>query len=201
MKLYYAPGACSLSPHIALCEAGLPYELVTVDIQQKTTENEDDFFKINPYGYVPALELDNGELLIEGSAIVQYIADQVPDKKLAPIAGSIERYRLQEWLSFISTELHKGLGVLFNPALPDNARDFFKNNFANRLNVLVSKLGDKPYLMGDGFTVVDAYLYTVLSWCPHVDFDLSPWPLLQAYQDRISARDAVQKALGEEGLL
>ena len=201
MKLYYAPGACSLSPHIALCEAGLPYELVAVDIQQKTTENEGDFFKINPYGYVPALQLDNGELLIEGSAIVQYIADQAPDKKLAPIAGSIERYRLQEWLSFISTELHKGLGVLFNPALPDNARDFFKDNFANRLNVLVSKLADKPYLMGDGFTVVDAYLYTVLSWCPHVDFDLSPWPLLQAYQDRISARDAVQKALGEEGLL
>ena len=201
MKLYYAPGACSLSPHIALCEAGLSYELVTVDIQKKTTENEGDFFKINPYGYVPALELDNGELLIEGSAIVQYIADQVPDKKLAPIAGSIERYRLQEWLSFISTELHKGLGVLFNPALPDNARDFFKDNFANRLNVLVSKLADKPYLMGDGYTVVDAYLYTVLSWCPHVDFDLSPWPLLQAYQDRISARDAVQKALDEEGLL
>jgi len=201
MKLYYAPGACSLSPHIALCEAGLPYELVTVDIQQKTTENEDDFFKINPYGYVPALELDNGELLIEGSAIVQYIADQVPDKKLAPITGSIERYRLQEWLSFISTELHKGLGVLFNPALPENARDFFKDNFANRLNVLASKLADKPYLMGDDFTVVDAYLYTVLSWCPHVDFDLSLWPLLQAYQDRISARDAVQKALGEEGLL
>jgi len=201
MKLYYAPGACSLSPHITLCEADLPYELVKVDIQQKTIEKEGDFFKVNSYGYVPALELDNGELLIEGAAIVQYIADQVPGKKLAPIAGSIERYRLQEWLSFISTELHKGLGVLFNPALPDNARDFFKENFANRLNVLVSKLGDKPYLMGDDFTVVDAYLYTVLSWCPHVDFDLSPWPLLQAYQDRISTRDAVQKALGEEGLL
>ncbi|RLA21130.1 MAG: glutathione transferase GstA [Gammaproteobacteria bacterium] len=201
MKLYYAPGACSLSPHITLCEADLPYELVKVDIQQKTIEKEGDFFKVNSYGYVPALELDNGELLIEGAAIVQYIADQVPGKKLAPIAGSIERYRLQEWLSFISTELHKGLGVLFNPALPDNARDFFKENFANRLNVLVSKLGDKSYLMGDDFTVVDAYLYTVLSWCPHVDFDLSPWPLLQAYQDRISTRDAVQKALGEEGLL
>jgi glutathione S-transferase len=201
MKLYYAPGACSLSPHITLCEADLPYELVKVDIQQKTIETEGDFFKVNPYGYVPALELDNGELLIEGAAIVQYIADQVPGKKLAPIAGSIERYRLQEWLSFISTELHKGLGVLFNPALPDNARDFFKENFANRLNVLVSKLGDKPYLMGETFTVVDGYLYTVLSWCPHVDFDLTPWPLLQAYQNRISARGAVQKALGEEGLL
>lgn len=201
MKLYYAPGACSLSPHIALCEAGLPYELIPVDIQQKTIKQEGDFFKVNPYGYVPALELDNGELLIECAAIVQYIADQVPDKKLAPIAGSIERYRLQEWLSFVSTELHKGLGVLFNPALPDNARDFFKENFANRLNVLVSKLGDKPYLMGETFTVVDGYLFTVLSWCPHVDFDLTPWPLLQAYQNRISARSAVQKALGEEGLL
>jgi len=201
MKLYYAPGACSLSPHIALCEAGLPYELVPVDIQQKTIEKEGDYFKINPYGYVPALELDNGELLMEGAAIVQYIADQVPDKKLGPISGSIDRYRLQEWLSFISTELHKGLGVLFNPSLPDNARNFFKENFANRLNVLVLELGDKPYLMGDDFTVVDGYLYTVLSWCPHVGFDLTPWPLLQAYQNRISARDAVQNALGEEGLL
>lgn len=201
MKLYYAPGACSLSAHIALCEAGLPYQLTRVDIQQKTTENKDDFFKINPYGYVPALELDNGELLLECVAIIQYIADQVPGQKLAPLPDSIERYRLQEWLSFISTELHKGIGVLFNPALPDDARVFFKDIFASRLNVLVTKLEHTLYLMGDSFTVVDGYLFTVLSWCQHVDFDLSPWPELEAYQDRVGARASVQKALAEEGLV
>ena len=201
MKLYYSPGACSLSPHIALCEAGLPYELLRVDLMQKTTEDGRDYLTVNPFGYVPALELDNGEILLEGPAIIQYIADQVPDKGLAPPNGSLDRYRLQQWLNFISTELHKGIGALYNPALPDGAREMFIGLVSKRLNVLAPMLENKPFLMGDDFTVADGYLFTVLGWCRHLDFDLSPWPALGAFLGRVAARPAVQQALGEEGLL
>lgn len=201
MKLYYSPGACSLSPHIALCEAELSYELMLVDIQQATLENGRDYHTINPFGYVPALELDNGETLLEGPAIVQYIADQVPDKRLAPPAGSLDRYRLQQWLNFISTELHKGLGALFNPALPDDARELFKGIVGQRLDVLAPQLEATPFFMGGTFTVADGYLFTVLGWCPHIGFDLSRWPTLGAYLERVGARPAVQSALKEEGLL
>ena len=201
MKLYYSPGACSLSPHIALCEAGLPYELLRVDLMQKTTEDGRDYLTVNPFGYVPALELDKGEILLEGPAIIQYIADQIPDKGLAPPNGSLDRYRLQQWLNFISTELHKGIGALYNPALPDGAREMFIGLVSKRLNVLAPMLENKPFLMGDDFTVADGYLFTVLGWCPHLDFDLSPWPALGAFLGRVAARPAVQQALGEEGLL
>lgn len=140
-------------------------------------------------------------MLFEGPAIVQYIADQVPDSKLVPSAGSIDRYRLQQWLNFISTELHKGFGALFNPAFPDEAREIFKGTIGKRLDVLVPKLENSTYLMGDTFTVADGYLFTVLGWCPHVGFDLSPWPVLGAYLGRVASRPAVQAAMKEEGLL
>ncbi len=201
MKLYYSPGACSLSPHIALCEAGLSFELVLVDIRQSSIEDGRDYHSVNPFGYVPALELDNGEILLEGPAIVQYIADQVPDKQLAPSAGSLDRYRLQQWLNFISTELHKGLGGLFNPALPDDAGELVKSVFSQRLDTLVPQLETRAFLLGDTFTVADGYLFTVLGWCPLLEFDLSPWPVIKAYMERIGARPAVQLALKEEGLL
>ncbi|PCJ88303.1 MAG: glutathione transferase GstA [Thiotrichaceae bacterium] len=201
MKLYYSPGTCSLSPHIALCEAELPYELVLVDIQQATIENGGDYHTVNPFGYVPALALDNDEILLEGPAIVQYIADQVPSKQLAPAAGEIDRYRLQQWLNFISTELHKGLGALFNPALPDEARELFKGIVNQRLDIVAPQLENSPFIMGETFTVADGYLFTVLSWGPHIDFELTRWPALQAYLGRVAARPAVQKALKEEGLL
>jgi len=201
MKLYYSPGACSLSPHIALCEAGLAHDLILVDLQKSTTEDGRDYSSINPFGYVPALELDNGEILLEGPAIVQYIADQVPEKKLAPENGTLERSRLQQKLNFISTELHKGFGALFNPALPKEAREMFLATVAQRLDVLAPQLESSPYLMGDNFTVADGYLFTILGWSPHLKFDLSRWPALGAYLGRIGERPAVLQALKEEGLI
>ena len=201
MKLYYSPGACSLSPHIALCEAELPYELVRVDIQQATLEDGSDYHSVNPFAYVPALALDNDEILLEGPAIEQYIADQVPGKQLAPAAGEVDRYRLQQWLNFISTELHKGLGALFNPVLPDEARELFKGIVSQRLDIVAAQLENSPFIMGETFTVADGYLFTVLSWGPHINFKLTCWPALQAYLGRVATRPAVQKALAEEGLL
>lgn len=201
MKLYYSPGACSLSPHITLCEAGLPYELVLVDIGKAVIEDGRDYHAVNPFAYVPALELDDGEILLEGPAIVQYIADQVPNKQLAPAAGNMDRYRLQQWLNFISTELHKSFGALFNPASSDEAREASMTNIGHRLDTLAPQLENVPYIMGDTFTVADGYLFTVLGWCPLVGIELSRWPILEAYLGRVAARPAVQKALGEEGLL
>lgn len=201
MKLYYSPGACSLSPHIALCESGLSYELMRVDLGNSSTEDGQDYHNVNPFGYVPALELDNGEILLEGPAIVQFIADQVPEKNLAPLNGSLERYHLQQWLNFISTELHKGMGALFNPALPDDARELFKGLVGKRLDVVAPRIESNMFLMDGTFTVADAYLFTVLGWCPHIGFDLSPWPILISYLERVAARPAVQSALKEEGLL
>jgi glutathione S-transferase len=199
--LYYAPGACSLSPHIALCAAELPHRLVKVDLRSKTMEDGQDYTSVMPLGYVPALQLPSGELLTEGPAIVQYIADQVPEKQLAPAAGTWQRYQLQSWLNFVSTELHKGMGALFNPVLAERAGDVFRERTAQRLSVVSDHLKDRPYLLGDAFTVVDGYLFTVLGWAPHVDFDLSPWPILKTYQGRVAALPFVQQALREEGLL
>ncbi len=200
MKLYYSPGACSLSVHIILCETELTYDLIRVDLKTKLTEDKQNFCNINPFGYVPAIELNNGNILLEGPAIIQYLADQVPEKQLAPANGTFERYQLQQQLNFISTELHKGLGGLFNPAFTSDAQEIFKDNFYRRLDILAPKLADDNYLLGAQFSVADAYLFTVLSWCPMVGFDLTKWPDLISYQQRIAKRPSVQKALKEEGL-
>lgn len=202
MKLYYSPGSCSLSPHIALHEACLiaSTELVKVDLPTHTLENGDNYLDINPYGYVPALELDNGEFIYEGPAIVQYIAGLAPEKGLAPAADTFERAKLQQWLNFLSTELHKGLAPLFNPALPDEVKGSFIEGYSNRLNQLSTALGDNDYLLGDQFSVADIYLFVILSWHPYFEFDASPWPSLLAFQERIGARPAVQAALKHEGL-
>ncbi|WP_029920978.1 glutathione transferase GstA [Nevskia soli] len=200
MKLYYTPGACSLSPHIVLREGAFKFDIEKVDLQSKRTENGADFRGVNPYGYIPALILDNGERLSEGVAIVLYLADQVPDKKLAPPPASRERYRIIEVLTFIATELHKGFAPLFNPRCPDEWRAVVKEILIARLTQLAGDLGDKPYLVGNEFTVADAYLFTVLSWCGHVGVDLGLWPTLQSYAAHIGARPAVQAALKAEGL-
>ena len=200
MKLYYSPGACSLSPHIALAEAGLAYNVEKVDLKTKKTESGADFFAINAAGYVPALVLDNGEVLTEGPAIVQYIADLAPTKKLAPPAGSFERVRLQEVLNFISTELHKSFSPLFNPATPEDWKTVVRGLIGRRLDVVEQKLADRDYLMGE-FSVADGYLFTVLGWGRMVGVDVAARPLLAAYLARVMARPAVQQAMKEEGLI
>ena len=201
MKLYYSPGACSLSPHIVLAESGLAFTLEKVNLGAKKTELGADYLKINPKGYVPALELDNGQLLTEGPAIVQYLADLVPQRKLAPPAGTIDRYHLQEWLNFISTELHKGFSPLFNPKAPDDWKSIVRELLNKRLEIVARQLEGRSYLMGEEFTVVDAYLYTVLSWAKHVKLDLSSLPMLSAYIDRVTARPAVHATLVAEKLI
>src|SRR5436305_14212902 len=164
MKLYYSPGACSLSPHIALLEAGLPYDLVKVDLRAKKLENGDDYLKINPKGQVPALGLDNGELLTEGPVIVQMIADKAAAKNLAPAAGSPERYRLQEWLNFITTELHKNFSPLFQPVIPDEVKSFFRERIKGKFKYADSQLASHDYLLGPQFSVAHGYLYVMLRW-------------------------------------
>ncbi|MCL6556350.1 MAG: glutathione transferase GstA [Burkholderiales bacterium] len=201
MKLYYSPGACSLSPHIVLREGGFDFSLERVDLKSSVTETGADYKAINPNGYVPALQLDDGQVLTEGPAIVQYLADRVPEKRLAPPTGTMERYRLMEWLNFISTELHKGFGALFNPKLPDEAKSIIKSQLVSRIEHANRRLTGKPYAMGDTFTVADAYLFTVLGWGKYVGIDLSPWPALTAYLGRVGARPAVQAALAAEGLI
>jgi glutathione S-transferase len=201
MKLYFAPGACSLSPHIVLREAGLHFELEQVDNKTKKTKAGADFWAVNPKGYVPALALDNGETLTEGPAIVQYLADQKPESGLAPKPGSLERYRLAEWLNFITSELHKGFTPLFKPNTPDDYKLIARENLANRLGYLDKQLAGKQYLMGDKFTVADAYAFTVVNWTNFQKIDLAPWPNLKAYMDRVRARPKVQEALKAEGLL
>ncbi len=201
MKLYYSPGACSLSPHIALAEAGLAYTTEKVDLKTKKTETGADFFAINPAGYVPALVLDNGETLTEGPAIVQYIADLAPAKKLAPPAGSFERVRLQEVLNFISTELHKSFSPLFNPTAPEEWKTFTRGLIGRRLDVVEQKLAGRDYLMGD-FSVADGYLFTVLGWGRLVGVEVKEnRPLVAAYLGRVMARPGVQQAMKEEGLI
>lgn len=201
MKLYYAPGACSLSPHIVACEAELPIELIKVNLQSKRTEANEDFLQINPNGYVPALVLDDGNKLTEGPAIVQYLADQVPEKHLVPPAGSFERYRLQQWLNFISTELHKSFSPLFNPSVPEEVKQWAKNLLTKRLDTTAQHLESQPFLLGENFTVADAYLFVILSWRKHVGLETPPRPALDQYADKIAARPAVQKAMSEEGLI
>jgi glutathione S-transferase len=200
MKLFYAPGACSLSPHIVLNEAGLKFDKVRVDTKSKAMEGG-DYRSINPLGYVPALELDDGTILTEGPAIVQWIADKVPDKKLAPANGSLERTKLQSWLNFISTELHKGFSPLFNPSMPDAAKQFFRERLATRFQHLDKHLADNDYLMGKSFSVADAYLFTVSNWAAHTGVDLSGFANVLAYRKRVGARAAVQAAMQAEGLI
>jgi glutathione S-transferase len=201
MKLYYSPGACSLSPHIVAAEAGIPVELEKVNLAEKKTESGKDYNAINPKGYVPALGFDDGSVLTEGPAIVQYLADQKPASGLAPAAGTIERYRLQEWLTFIGTELHKNFGPLFNKASSDDAKQTAKTNIAKRLAYLNDKLAGVKYLMGETFTVADAYAFTILNWTNFTGIDLKPYPNVGAYMGRVGARPKVQEALRAEGLL
>ncbi|PWC34175.1 glutathione transferase GstA [Azospirillum sp. TSO35-2] len=201
MKLYYKPGACSLSPHIVLREAGLPFDLVKVDLVTKTLADGGDFLAVNPKGQVPTLGLDEGGILTEGPVIVQYIADKAPDSGLVPPAGSVERYRVQELLNFIGTELHKGIFPLFpmlKDVVSDTHRQFAAKRLSDKLAVLDQQLDGKSYLTGDRFTVADAYAFVVLSWAPRIGFDLSPWPNLVAFAERVAARPAVQAAIAAE---
>ena len=200
MKLYFSPGACSLSPQIALREAGLSYEAEKVDLKSKKTASGGDYLGVNPKGYVPALQLDNGAVLTEGPAIVQYIADQKPDSGLAPKAGSLERYRLQEWLNYITSELHKTIGSLFNPALPADYKPAVLALIDRRLAHVEAHLAGKSYLMGEQFSVADGYLFTVLRWTGFLKVDISKFTNLQAFMARVAARPKVQEALAAEGL-
>jgi len=201
MKLYYSPGACSLSPHIALRESGLPFELVLASTKTHQLADGTDYYTINPKGSVPLLELDNGERLSEGPAIVQYIADQVPAKGLAPAAGTMARYRLMEWLNFITSELHKGFSPLFNPAMPEDGKALARAQLSKRLAWVDEQLAGKDYLLGATFTVADPYLFTVAGWGKYVGVDISGLANLNAYLARVAARPAVQEALKAEGLL
>lgn len=201
MKLYYSPGACSLSPHIVLKEAGLSFNLVKVDVRAKTLDDGSDYLKVNPKGQVPALSFDNGDMLTEGSVIVQMIADKVPEKNLAPANGTIDRYKLQEWLNFIGTELHKSFGPLFQPALSDDTKQFFKDRILGKFKYIDGALAGKDYLMGKQFTVPDAYLFTMLAWADRMKIELSGFTNLMAYKARVAARPKVQEALSAEGLL
>src|SRR5512145_1677885 len=201
MKLYYAPGACSLSPHIVARELGIPFELKKVNNQDKTIEGGGDYRKVNARGYVPALELDNGEILTEGPAIVQYLADQKPEAGLAPRAGTFERYRLQEWLNFLTSEVHKQFSPLFKPNTPEEYKKISKENLATRFDWLDKQLEGKDYLMGKQFTVADAYLFVLLNWTKFQGIDLAKWPNLAAFHKRVGARPKVKEALEAEGLL
>ena len=201
MKLYFSPGACSLSPHIVLLEAGLPFTLEKVDMSSKTTASGADFSTINPKGYVPALELDNGDVLTEGAAIVQYLADQAPDKQLAPANGTTARYQLMGWLNFISTEVHKNYSPLFDPSASDDIKTLAHKNLTRRYTYVNTALQTNDYLFGNQFSVADAYLFVVTNWAGHVKFDLADFPHVAAFQKRIASRPAVQQALRAEGLI
>lgn len=200
MKLYYTPGACSQSPHIVLREVGADFTLVKVDLKNKTTEHGEDFLQINPKGYVPALEIEPGTVLTEGPAIVLYLANKYPAAKLAPPAGSLERYQLQSWLTFINSEVHKAFGPLFNPTMPDEAKLLFKQQIAKRFDYLQSHLSKHDYLMPSGFSVADAYLFVISGWSKSMGIDLHKWPALVAYRQRIGERPAVKATLAAEGL-
>ena len=201
MKLYYSPGACSLSPHIALLEAGLPYDLVKVDLKAKKLENGEDYLAVNPKGQVPALGLDSGELVTEGPVIVQYIADQAAAKNLAPTDGSPERRKLQELLTFLNGELHKNFSPLFQPVFADDVKDFFRTRLTAKFKYLDGQLAGHDYLMGKQFTVADGYLFTLLRWADAHKLDLSMFKNLTAYKERVAARPKVLEALEKEGLM
>jgi glutathione S-transferase len=200
MKLYYSPGACSLSPHIVLREAGIAFEPVMAPTKTHKLPDGGDYYEVNPLGYVPLLELDDGTRLREGPAIVQYIADQAPNRNLAPANGTLPRYRLQEWLTFIGTEIHKSFSPLFNPDMPDAGKKIYRDRLVSRLGFVNGELEDKDYLMGDHFTVADAYLYTVTRWTKPMAIDISGLPNLVAHNARVEARPAVQEALKHEKL-
>ena len=201
MKLYYATGACSLSPHIVLSELGLPYELVKVELSTHLTADGQDYYAINPKGYVPALQLDDSQLLTEGPAIIQYLADQKPSAGLLPPAGTLERARVQEWLTFIGTELHRNFTPLFNPAASADWKAAGIANIERRFAFVDKALQGRDYLTGPNFCVADAYLFTVVNWSGFQKIDLTRWPTLAAFHQRVKARPAVQKALREEGLI
>jgi glutathione S-transferase len=201
MKLYYSPGACSLSPHIVLREAGLAFEPVLASTKSHKLQDGTDYYGINPLGYVPLLELDDGTRLREGPAIIQYIADQVPTKNLAPANGTLPRYRLQEWLTFIGTEVHKSFSPLFTPNMPEEAKQIYRERLASRFKFVDSQLEGKQYLMGDHFTVADAYLFTVSGWSKPMNLDMTGYKNLVAYRERVLARPAVQEAMKVEGLI
>ncbi len=201
MKLYYSPGACSLSPHIILREAGLKATSVKVDTKTHKTEDGGDYYAVNPKGYVPLLELDDGDRLTEGPAIVQYLADRNPASKLAPAAGTMERYHLQEWLNFTTAELHKQFSPLFQSTTPAEYKETLKEKIGQRFDWVDQQLKGRDYLMGSTFTVADAYLFTMLTWTKHVGIDLARWPVLTAYQARVAARPKVREAMISEGLI
>lgn len=198
MKLYYSPGACSFSPHIALREAGVAFEAVRVNLDTHKLADGSDFSRINPKGYVPVLELDNGARLTEGPAIVQYIADLKPESGLAPKAGSFARYQLQEWLGFINSEVHKGFGPLFNPKTPEDYKTIARQNLISRLGYVAEHLDKNDYLLGKQFSVADGYLFTVLNWGQWTGIDLKQWPSLVAFQQRVGSRPAVRAAQAAE---
>lgn len=198
MKLYFAPGTCSLSPHITLRELGIPFELIKVDNKTKKTATGDDFLAVNPKGYVPALETQNGQVLTEGVAIVQYLADLKGNTTLAPANGTWERARLQETLNFITTELHGTMGPMFNPALPADVKEIFKAKLIRRIDYIAGVLAKQDYLQGAEFTVADAYLFTVLGWPKYFGIALTQWPVIASYVERIAKRPSVKEALGAE---
>lgn len=200
MKLYFSPGACSLSPRIVLREAGLDFSSEQVDLRSKQTAGGADYRLVNPKGTVPALMLKDGAVLTEVPAVIQFLADLVPEKNLAPVAGSFERYRLVEWLNYIGTEVHKGFGPLFNRAASQEVRDAASATLKTRFDYLTRALEGRDYLMGERFTVADAYLFTVLNWCAIAGLDRAKWPVLEAFHARVGARPAVQQALRDEGL-
>lgn len=199
MKLYYAPGACSQAQHIVLRESGLDFQLEKTDLRSKQTQSGTDFLSINPKGYVPALQLDDGSVLTEGPAISQYIADQVPDSGLAPPMGSFERYRLQEWLNFITSELHKGFSPLFKPDTPEEYKVISKKQLERRFEFVAEHLNDNDYLLGKQFTVADAYLFVMLTWASKLGLDAVTRPALQAFLARMHERPTVKAALKAEG--
>jgi len=201
MKLYYSPGACSLSPHIVARELGLDLALEKVNTKSHTYNGGSDYYAVNPKGYVPALEISAGDVLTEGPAIVQYLGDQKPASGLVPAAGTIERYRLQEMLGYINSEIHKTYSPLFNSATPPEVADDRRAYLKKRYKLLDDKLAGQKYLFGDKFSAADAYLFTVTNWAPHVKLDLSEFANLTAFQKRVAERPAVQQAMKEEGLL
>jgi glutathione S-transferase len=201
MKLYFAPGACSMGPHIAMREAGYKFDLEKVDVANKKTADGGDFWKINPKGYVPALKLDDGQVLTEASVILQYLADQKPESGLAPKLGTMERYRLMEWLNFVSSEVHKQIGALFNPKLTLEMKEVQLGVIGRRLRALEGMLDGKQFVMGDKFSVADAYLFNILTWTNIHNIDLNPWPKVKEYLARIGARPKVQETMKAEGLI
>ena len=200
MKLYYAPGACSVSPHIVLRESGLKFDIEKVNLAEGKTETGADFKAINPKSQVPTFQLDDGSILTEGAVIVQYIADHAPNSGLIPPAGSMDRYRVQEWLNFTASELHKNIAPLFRPTTPEAYKEIGNQVMDRKLNDLERHLKGKTWLMGDTFTVADAYCYTILRWAPRAKIDLAKYPNVKAYHDRVAARPKVKEVLATEGL-